>query len=268
MSDASAAAFISDFGRWALAVVRHYWFVIGGTTLGVIGLIVQQYLPNGRLEPWPFYALCAVSVIGAIFLAWREEYQRAEESGKPKFAVEIHGASSMVGSDGGTTLVVLAVRVTNVGASSAILGYAVEYVGADGQRAYAQLATLDREMVFTLPQGAYVFRPEEMLPNRAEMLSRGDTRPGRIACILSGHRVTHVRDGGIGFRVCATDYLKVNHWSELWHGSGQVDVAMFMTGEPVSRTQGRAAGVITRRDGSRGRPSKNKDRKNPKRKRR
>ena len=66
--------------RWAWAVIRHYWFFLGGTTLGVLGLFVQQYAPNGRLEPWPFYVLCGSGLLAAMFMAWRDEHDRAEQA--------------------------------------------------------------------------------------------------------------------------------------------------------------------------------------------
>ncbi|HEY3157698.1 MAG TPA: hypothetical protein VGJ78_01955 [Vicinamibacterales bacterium] len=71
---------MQKFTRWVVTVACHYWFVLGGTTLGVIGLIVQQYAPNGRLEPWPFYVLCGLTFIGATFLAWRDEHDEAEKA--------------------------------------------------------------------------------------------------------------------------------------------------------------------------------------------
>jgi hypothetical protein len=151
---------MADFGRWVFAVIRHYWFVLGGASLGVVGLFVQQYSPNGRLEPWPFYALCAAGFVGAIFLAWREEYRKVEELGKPKFVVEVHGASAKVSNDHDSTLVILAARVTNEGADSAILGYGVEYFNEDGNKAIARVVALDDDYVFNLPR---VFSGTRML---------------------------------------------------------------------------------------------------------
>ena len=76
--------------------------------------------------------------------------------------VEVHGAASMVGQDSGSTMVVLAVRVTSAGADSAILGYGVEYFDEDGNKATAQVVVLDDDLPFKLPQGSFVFRRDEM----------------------------------------------------------------------------------------------------------
>ena len=90
------------FGRWLVAVIRHYWFVLGGTTLGVVGLWVQQYAPNGKLPPWVFYVLCGVSFVGAVFLTWREEWDRANALAivRPEFAHSYAGLEQLKKTDG------------------------------------------------------------------------------------------------------------------------------------------------------------------------
>ena len=69
---------MQKFVRWAKAVIGHLYLVLGGTAFGIVGLVVQQYVPGGALLPKVFYGLCGAGFVSAIFLAWRDEHDALE----------------------------------------------------------------------------------------------------------------------------------------------------------------------------------------------
>jgi len=71
---------MQKFTRWLTAVIRHFLLLIGGTIAGVIGVWVQQYAKGGVLAWAPFYGLCAFAFVVALFVAWRDENDRAESA--------------------------------------------------------------------------------------------------------------------------------------------------------------------------------------------
>jgi hypothetical protein len=56
--------------------------MFGGTASGVIGIYVQQYVPGGVLAATPFYGLCAWAFGAALFVAWRDQHDRADAAEK------------------------------------------------------------------------------------------------------------------------------------------------------------------------------------------
>ena len=213
------------------------------TTILAVGQQLDWWKPDQRTYLW----LIALGLLVSIFQAWRVLHRKVEDLAKPKFVVNVHGAASYIRRDGATTLCVLAIRITNHGADSAIAGWAVRYATTNGSKGHAQVGILDGDLHVTLPEGAAVFGANEMLSRRTGLLVRGDSWAGRLPCIFRGDCVKTITDGSLAIEVCATDYLGKEHWSPTWRGAGQISQPMFMSGEPISQIR-HAPAVEPKRD--------------------
>lgn len=138
-----------ELSRWVGAVIRHFLLVGGGTIAGVIRIVVQQYAPNGVLAPSPFYALCALAFLTAIFLAWRDEHRSVVKSeaektalleARPRFVPYLDAI--ITGGTANGSVVAVVVNLANHGSPSIAENWRTAIHGGDGTTRHLQNISL------------------------------------------------------------------------------------------------------------------------------
>lgn len=227
-------AWFRDFGKWVTAVIKAWYGWLPGSGLAAaIGL--GQNLQLWHAGRKTYASVIAIGVLVSLFEAWRKEHKAAGSS-KPDFRIETTSAVSHY--ENGRTLVLLGMRIRNLGADSAIFSYSIEYKSPALHVNDAQLLIISNDsLCIPLPGGLFNFnKSQNILLQGAEPIKHGAFRSGRIPFLLEGDRTAEIRDGHGVITVTVTDYLD-NKFKEVFKPTGESSKPMgYMFGENVANS--------------------------------
>ncbi len=200
----------------------------------VFTLIGWYAAVNNKWNSWivgsTAVAALAMFII-ASFLAWKEQYERAAEERRPKFILESGPIISHY--EGGKTLVLLGLRITNAGADSAVLGYGATYHSVVGKDTMQLILLKNEKLILKMPNGtASTFRGQDAINRQTGPIQRGHVRMGRLPVIIDGNKVDDIATGKSSIEVRTTDYLNTEYAVEF-RGTGHGEAPMYMSGEPI-----------------------------------
>lgn len=189
---------------------------------------------NNKGNTWIVSSMVVATVfmfIVASFLAWKEQYEKAAEERRPKFLLESGAIVSHY--EGGKTLVLLGLRITNAGADSAVLGYGAIYQSVVGKDPMQLIFLKNDKLTLTMPNGtAFTFRGKDAINLQTGPIQRGDVRIGRLPLVIDGNKIDDIATGKSSILVTVRDYLN-NEYSTECRGTGHSQSPVYMAGEPI-----------------------------------
>ena len=162
--------YIRDFLAWVWAVLSVWWGWLSGSGIAALVGIGQNF---GWWNPGKttYVGLLAIGFIFSMFMAWRIQYQAANQAVKPRFLVSVKATVHFPQPDH-NTLLLISVRVANDGTDSSVCGYRVHYKSDTLDQDLQLVVVANQE----LKHGDFVFRGKDAINLVTGVLKHGEDR--------------------------------------------------------------------------------------------
>jgi hypothetical protein len=210
--------FVALWGDWVSLMSG-----IASVILTVLG-VVRNW---DRVPRWIFLTCAGICFFFASARVWTTEHRKylgELERNSPSFTLSLGNGISFYSPENDASIFLVAARIVNGGADSAVIDWKAHYKSASIERDVACTRILTDPYTATLPNGKpFIMGKSDQVMNRADIpIPRGGMANGWLPIIIPGREATRDADPRATISVTITDYKGKSYSASIQAGRGGV----------------------------------------------